>query len=260
EIERQIQVYESGGRVAQETRGWIEEKGITVSQRSKEYAHDYRYFPEPDLPPLMISRQLVEEVRARLPELPDARRARFVNEFGLSSTEAGLLTASKAMADYFEGCVTLGSEGWQQHRLAKTMSNWLLGEFSRLLNAADMEISQAKVLPGQLLELAELVEKSTISITQAKTVFEEMFSTGSSPQAIVSEKGLTQISDGDALAKVVQEVLQANAQAVADVRAGKQQAMTFLVGQVMKATKGRANPGLVNTLLQSALGREEAHL
>ncbi len=256
EAERQRKLLEKGERIVQETRGWVEEKGITVSQRSKEYAHDYRYFPEPDLPPLVLSRELVQSVREKLPELPDARRDRFVQEYGLPRYDANLLTSAKAMANYFEGCLKIGAVSQDEAELqkkAKTVANWLLGEFSRLLNMTNSEITDAKVSPKALGELLQMVETGKISVATAKTVFEEMFRTGKTAAALVAERGLTQVSDSEELAKLVKEVLANNAQGVADYLAGKEQAFGFLVGQVMKVTKGRANPKVARELLQARL-------
>jgi len=249
EAQRQKQVLESGDRLVQETRGWVEEKGITVSQRSKEYAHDYRYFPEPDLPPLTFSRQWVDELCRQLPELPDARRERFMTKYGLSAYDASLLTGSKTMADYFETCL----ENNANPKWAKAVSNWLLGEFSRLLNLSGVDITEAKVRPQQLVELLKMMEKATLSGTSAKEVFQEMFNTGQSAAQVVAQKGLTQISDSTEIDGIITQVLASNAQAVADFKAGKAQALTFLTGQVMRASRGRANPQVVRELLQKRL-------
>ncbi|MCJ7522044.1 MAG: Asp-tRNA(Asn)/Glu-tRNA(Gln) amidotransferase subunit GatB, partial [Dehalococcoidia bacterium] len=173
EVERQCKMLEKGGRPVQETRGWVEDRGITVSQRTKEYAHDYRYFPEPDLPPLTISRELVTEIKARLPELPDARRDRFISEYGLSRYDANLITDSRPLADYFESSLNLFPEGTDVKKSAKTVANWLLGEYSRLFNSTYTEISDCKVEPVHLIEMLDLVDKGTLSTTMAKTVFEE---------------------------------------------------------------------------------------
>jgi aspartyl-tRNA(Asn)/glutamyl-tRNA(Gln) amidotransferase subunit B len=257
EAKRQRKAVKDGERLVQETRGWVEEKGVTVSQRSKEYAHDYRYFPEPDLPPLLLSQDWVENIRSKLPELPEARRDRFMVEYGLSLYDADLLTGSKEMADYFEACLrteTLRSQ--PSARKAKTVSNWLLGEFSRLLNATNSEISEARISPEQLCQLVDLVEKGNVSGTSAKQVFEEMFNTGKDATDIITQRGLSQISDTVAVEEVVKQVIQANTQAVADYEAGKETALKFLVGQVMKATRGRANPHLVNELLKKKLEGE----
>ena len=254
EAKRQRKVVEGGRRLVQETRGWLEDKGETVSQRSKEYAHDYRYFPEPDLPSLVISRDWVEEIGVKLPELPEARRSRFVNEHKLSLYDANLLTSSKAMADYFEDC--LKTEAYKQLPLAKRakeVSNWLLGEFNRLLSATNTGIGDCRVSSEQLCQLLALIEKGGISGTSAKLVFEEMFNSGRQATDIVAEKGLDQISDTQAIKEVASQVIQANTQAVTDYKAGKAQSLTFLVGQVMKVTMGRANPKLVNELLKEKL-------
>ncbi len=254
EAKRQRKAVEEGKRLFQETRGWVEEKGKTVSQRSKEYAHDYRYFPEPDLPHLVLSQDWVEEIGSKLSELPDARRDRFMTEYKLPLYDANLLTSSKAMADYFEACVkTEEYKKLPQAKRAKEVSNWLLGEFSRLLNATNTEIGDCRVSPEQLCQLLDLIEKGSISGTSAKLVFEEMFNTGGHATDIVTEQGLSQISDTQQIKRVVSQVIQANAQAVTDYKEGKTQSLTFLVGQVMKATRGRANPRLVNELLKEKL-------
>jgi aspartyl-tRNA(Asn)/glutamyl-tRNA(Gln) amidotransferase subunit B len=254
EAKRQRKVAAEGRKLVQETRGWVEEKGKTVSQRSKEYAHDYRYFPEPDLPPLVLSREWVEEIRSKVPELPEARRDRFVTEYSLSLYDANLLTSSKAMADYFEACLKTGiPHSLPLPKRAKTVSNWLLGEFSRLLNATSTEISNPRVSPGQLCRLLGVIDKGDISGASAKTVFEEMFNTGKSAEEIIKEQGLSQISDTSEIEESVIQVINSNAQPVADFKAGKEQAFKFLVGQVMKATRGRANPKLVNELLKRKL-------
>ena len=255
EAERQRKVAEEGGRLVQETRGWVEERGATQSQRSKEYAHDYRYFPEPDLPPLTLSPSWVEEIRSRLPEFPEARRDRFVSQYGLPLYDANLLTNSKALADYFEVCVSLSREGPTGKR-AKTVSNWLLGDFARLLNLNEMEINESKVAAAQLVELLDLTDQGTLSRPTAKKVFEEMFNTGKPAKEIAAEQGLTQIGDAAAVAEVIRQVTSNNRQAVADYKAGKEQAIKFLVGQVMKETRGRANPKMVAEILQRELEAE----
>jgi len=255
EAERQRKVVEEGGRLVQETRGWVEEQGITQSQRSKEYAHDYRYFPEPDLPPLAISRSWVEEIKSRLPELPDVKRDRFLSQYGLSVYDANLLTDSKAVADYFEACVNV-SQGPSPEKRAKTISNWLLGDFARLLNANDIEINESKIAPSNLVELLDLLDQGTLSGPAAKKVFEEMFDTGKTAKEIAAQQGLTQISDSSAIGGMVRQVLADNPQAVADFKAGKEQAVKFLVGQVMKASRGRANPQMAAEVVKQELGVE----
>ena len=256
EVERQKKLAEEGGRLVQETRGWVEEKGATVSQRSKEYAHDYRYFPEPDLPPMEFSRALVEEIRSRLPELPDAVRDRFMSQYNLSRYDANLLTVSRAMADYFEACLKLLPAGTGAEKKAKTVANWLLGEFTRLLNATNIEIKDVKVKPQHLVEMFDLIEKGTLSTKMAKEVFEDMFHSGKKASQVVQEKGLAQISTTTELETVVGQVIAANSQAVADYKQGKETALKFLVGQVMKATKGQANPQMVNELLRRMLAKD----
>jgi aspartyl-tRNA(Asn)/glutamyl-tRNA(Gln) amidotransferase subunit B len=253
EVERQRKVVEEGGRLVQETRGWVEEKGATVSQRSKEQAHDYRYFPEPDLPPLSVSREWVEEIKARLPELPDARRDRFVSQLGLSRYDASLLTVSKAMADYFESCLKLMPQGVDTEKKAKAVANWLLGEFNRLLNATGTEIEKSKLTPRHLVEMLDLIDKGTLSTKMAKEVFEEMFHSGKKASEIVKDKGLAQISSSLELDGIIEQVIAANPQAVADFKQGKEQALKFLVGQAMKATRGQANHRIVNDLLRRKL-------
>jgi len=254
EAKRQRKVVAEGKRLVQETRGWVEERGRTVSQRSKEYAHDYRYFPEPDLPPLVLNRDWVEGIRSKLPELPEARRDRFVAEYGLPLYDANLLTGSKAMADYFEACLkTETPQSLPLARRAKTVSNWLLDEFSRLLNVTDTEISDSRVSPEQLCQLLDLIQKGSISGTSAKLVFEEMFNTSKDAADIITQRELSQISDTQVVREVVRQVIQANTQAVADYKAGKAQAIKYLIGQVMKATRGRANPKLASELLREKL-------
>ncbi len=249
EARRQRRVLEEGGALVQETRGWVDEKGTTVSQRSKEYADDYRYFPEPDLPPLVFNREWIEEIRAKLPELPEARRERFVTQYGLPLYDANILTSSKAMADYFESCLKL-----MDHNKTKLVSNWLLGDFSRLLNATNTEIENTKIAPEHLAEMLSLVDKGTISGATAKAVFEEMFYSGKRASAIVAEKKLSQISDAAEIREVVKKVIANNTKAVSDYKAGKQQALTFITGQVMRATRGRANPSLTREILIEELG------
>jgi aspartyl-tRNA(Asn)/glutamyl-tRNA(Gln) amidotransferase subunit B len=249
ESKRQRKVLEEGGTLVQETRGWMDEKEVTVSQRSKEYADDYRYFPEPDLPPLFFDRAWIEEIKARLPELPETRKGRFMAQYDLPLYDASILTSSRAMADYFEDCLKLTSPN-----KAKMVSNWLLGDFSRLLNATDSDIENTRVSPSLLVELLNLVDKRTISGPTAKAVFEKMFYTGKRASDIVAEGKLSQLSDATELNGIVKQVLANNAKAVADYKAGKQQALTFLTGQIMKVTKGTANPAVVREILVQELG------
>jgi aspartyl-tRNA(Asn)/glutamyl-tRNA(Gln) amidotransferase subunit B len=249
ESRRQGKVLEEGGELVQETRGWVEEAGITVIQRTKEYAEDYRYFPEPDLPPLVLDRAWIEEIRARLPELPEARRDRFMTQYGLPLYDANILTGSRAMADYFENCVKLMDPG-----KAKMVSNWLLGDFSRLLNATNTGIESVKMSPKHLAEMLGLVDNGTISGPAAKAVFEEMFRSGKGASEIITEKKLGQISDAGEIREVVKQVIANNTGPVADYTSGKQQALTFIIGQVMKTTRGRANPGVVREIIIQELG------
>ena len=249
ESRRQKKLLQEGGELVQETRGWIDEAGITVLQRTKEYADDYRYFPEPDLPPLVLDRARIEEIGTRLPELPEARRDRFVAEYGLPVYDANILTGSRAMADYFEGCIKLMDPG-----KAKTVSNWLSGDFSRLLNATNTEVENVRISPKYLTEMLDLVGNGAISGPTAKAVFEEMFHSGKQAGEIIREKKLSQISDADEIREVVKQVIANNTGAIADYASGKQQALTFIIGQVMKATRGRANPGVVREIILQELG------
>ncbi|MEG6521441.1 Asp-tRNA(Asn)/Glu-tRNA(Gln) amidotransferase subunit GatB [Desulfotomaculum sp. 1211_IL3151] len=246
EVERQIKVLNSGGKVIQETRTWDEAKGMTISMRSKEQAHDYRYFPDPDLVPLVLDHQWIDFIRESLPELPDQRRTRYMQAYGLPEYDASVLTLTKEMSDYFEEVIK-----YYDH--PKVISNWLMGDLSRLLNASGIDITQCKIKPARLAEMLKLMDQGTISGKIAKTVFEEMFNSGKDPAVIVQEKGLVQISDAGAIASVVAEVIAANPKSVQDYQAGKTQAIGFLVGQVMKATRGKANPELVNRILLEKL-------
>jgi len=254
EDDRQRRVLEDGGRVIQETRGWVEERGVTVSQRSKEHAHDYRYFPEPNLPPLVIDPAWVEEIRGRLPELAPQRKARLVGAYGLPEYDASLLTSSKALADYYEAALRQKQlSGTAMESLAKNLSNWILGDLSRLLNLGNLDITETKVTPTHLVELVDFIDSGKLSTTLAKTVLEETFKTGEAPGEIVREKGYVQISDTKAVKAAVAQAIEANPQAVADYVNGKDTAARFLVGQVMKITRGQAKPALVNQLIQERL-------
>jgi aspartyl-tRNA(Asn)/glutamyl-tRNA(Gln) amidotransferase subunit B len=257
EAKRQKRVVEKEGKLVQETRGWVEEKGITVSQRSKEYAHDYRYFPEPDLPPLAFNDEWIDEIRSRIEELPDTMRERFLSQYGLPVYDVDLLVDSRAMAKYFEDCVSYMpklSNGKDLGKMAKSVSNWLLGDFSRMLNATNTKIENVKTSPKHVADMLVLLDKGTISGPTAKAVFEEMFLSGKEAKDIIAEKGLSQISDGTKIENVVDKVIASNSQAVSDYKAGKQQSLSFLIGQVMKATKGRANPGLAKEIIVDKLG------
>jgi aspartyl-tRNA(Asn)/glutamyl-tRNA(Gln) amidotransferase subunit B len=252
EASRQRKVIGEGGNLHQETRGWADDKGSTQPQRSKEYAQDYRYFPEPDLPPLTLSPAWVDELRANLPGLPEARRDQFISRYALPDYDARLLAGSKSLADYFEDCMK-AYHGPAPEKRAKTVSNWLLGEYTRWLNAEGIEIHQSRVAPLQLVELVEMCEQNAVTVPAAKTVFEEMYRSGKPPGEIAARLGLTQISDMSAVEAAVKAAIAANTQAVVDFRAGKQQSLSFLVGQVMKATRGRANPSVVTEILRREL-------
>ena len=254
EVERQRRVLEDGGQVAQETRGWVEERNVTVSQRSKEYAHDYRYFPEPDLSPLVIDPAWVEELRSRLPELAPQRKARLVQQFGIPEYDASLLTNSKALADYYESAVAQKQlSGVALEKFSKSVSNWMLGDLARLLNLQNLDITETQVTPARLAELIDLIDTGTLSVTLAKTVLEEAFQSGKSPGEIVGQKGCTQIGDAAIMEAAVAQAIEANPQAVADYLKGKETAARFLVGQVMKITKGQAKPELAARLVQEGL-------
>jgi len=246
EIERQREVLEEGGKIVQETRTWDETKGVTESMRTKETATDYRYYPDPDLLPIVVDPQWVEEIRASLPELPDAKKERLIKELGLSAYDAGIITGSLALAEFFDRTVALFNE-------PKTVANWIMGEYLRLLNAEGQEVQESKVTPEKMAALLESQAAGKISGKMAKVVFEEMFNTGKDPAEIIKEKGMVQISDTGALAAIIDKVIAANPQSVEDYRAGKEKAIGFLVGQVMKETKGQANPGVVNELLKQKL-------
>ena len=251
---RQRKILEDGGRVIQVTRGWSEARNVTLSQRSKESAHDYRYFPEPDLPPLTIDQDWVEEIRGRLPELAGQRSARFTQQYGLPEYDSGLLTSSKSMADFYEDALAGDSgAGMTGGVLAKTLSNWMLGDLSRLLNIENLEISQSRVTPSNLVELIGLVDSGAISNNTAKTVLEDVFNTGVSPAKVVKDNGYAQINDSSVLESAVTQALEDNPKAVEDYKNGKDTAAKFLVGQVMKITKGQAKPDLVNQLVQEGL-------
>ncbi|MFW5436050.1 Asp-tRNA(Asn)/Glu-tRNA(Gln) amidotransferase subunit GatB [Paenibacillus apiarius] len=246
EEERQADILDDGGAVVQETRRWDEAQGRTLSMRSKEEAHDYRYFPDPDLVTLHIDDEWKERVRASIPELPDARKARYTAEYGLSGYDAEGITSSKKLADLFE-------ESLQYTKDAKAVANWIMGDLLGYLNGNGIEIDAVKLSSQGLGEMIGLIEKGTISSKIAKTVFKEMLESGKSPQVIVEEKGLVQISDEGAIKAIVEQMIAKNPQSVEDYRAGKEKAIGFLVGQVMKETKGKANPGLVNQLLVECL-------
>lgn len=246
EAMRQAELLEDGGKVVQETRTWDEKEGVTKSMRTKEEANDYRYFPEPDLVPFTVSDEYIETIRKSLPELPDARKERYMKEFGLSSEDAVFMTNDKATADYFEAAVDAGAD-------PKACVNWLMGEFASQLSTDGIEIAKAPVSAENLAALLKLISKGTISGKIAKKVFATMWKEGGNPEEIVKAQGLVQISDTAELSKLVDEVVGKNPKAVEDFKAGKKKAVGALVGQIMKATKGKANPRVINELLNKKM-------
>jgi aspartyl-tRNA(Asn)/glutamyl-tRNA(Gln) amidotransferase subunit B len=246
EIERQIEVIEEGGTIVQETRLFNPDTGMTRSMRGKEEAHDYRYFPDPDLVPLVISDDWVEDARLALPELPEAKRTRYREELGLTPYDAEVLTVSRELADYFDACTELFGQ-------PKTAANWIMGEVTRALNDDGRSIAECPVTPRLLAGLLSLIDKGTISGKIAKTVFDEMYRTGKEPADIVEEKGLVQVSDTGEIERIIDEIMAANAGQVEEYRGGKEKVLGFFVGQVMRASKGKANPAVVNELLLKKL-------
>ncbi len=250
---RQVEVLRSGGTIVQETRGWQENRGITVSQRSKEQAHDYRYFPEPDLPPLLISRKRVEEIRAHLPELPDVRRARYQTDYALSVQDANILTEDKALGDYFERVMATTKASDRKARAKKVAGNWL-PEVVRLLKEQSRAIQDCPLAPVALSNLLDLLDQQRITGTQAKEVLEEAYASGEMPEAVVTRKGIKPpISDQSALEGIVEEVIASNPKVASDYRGGKTNAIQALVGQVMKRTRGQARADMVQNLLRQKL-------
>jgi aspartyl-tRNA(Asn)/glutamyl-tRNA(Gln) amidotransferase subunit B len=246
EIKRQIGSLKDGEKIVQETRLWDTDQNITVSMRGKEEAHDYRYFPDPDLVPLRIDEKWIEEIRKSLPELPDQKKGRFVKDYKIPEYDAEILTSTKAMANYFEDCVSLFPE-------PKTVSNWMMGDLLRELNRDEKEVDQCCVTPKHLAEMLKMLKDGTISGKIAKDVFEEMYQTGDPPAMIVKEKGWVQILDAGEIERVIEKVIQANPKLVEDYQNGKEKVFGFLVGETMKETKGKANPKLVNDLLRKKL-------
>jgi aspartyl-tRNA(Asn)/glutamyl-tRNA(Gln) amidotransferase subunit B len=251
EVIRQTKALETGEKLLQETRLWDATRGVTRSMRSKEFAHDYRYFPEPDLVPLATSREWIEAIRGTLPELPDARMQRFVAEYGIPAYDAGVLTSSKALADYYEASI-------KRYPKPKVVSNWMMVELLRALNRDGIEVEQSRIAPENLAELLQLVDDGTISGTMAKTVFDAMYETGKTAAEIVQERGLRQISDENALVAAIDRALADNPEEVSEFRAGREKLLSFFMGQVMKATQGKANPQAVNKLLREKLAGKGA--
>ncbi len=246
EIERQIDILEDGGKIEQETLLWNADAGKAVSMRGKEEAHDYRYFPEPDLVPVLIGEDWINEVKTSLPELPDKRKQRFINEYGLPEYDAKVLTSEKATADYFEKIV-------RKTKHYKTASNWVMGDVAAYVNEHKIDISVFPVSPDNLAKLINLIHENVISSKIAKEIFPEMIKSGSDPEVIVNEKNLVQITDTAALEEIIKKVLSDNPSQVEQFKAGKEKVFGFFVGQVMRATKGKANPKLVNEILRKEL-------
>ena len=247
EIKRQKKVIKEGGKIIQETRLWNSDKGVTESMRSKEEAHDYRYFPDPDLMPIEFDKAWIDEIRASVVELPDKKRERFIKEYNLPEQDADSLTAERSIAEWFEEAVDLGGD-------PKNVGNWMKGELARLLNEENRQIEDCALSPRLLVDMLTLINKGTISGKIAKTVFEEMYMTGKEAAAIVEDKGLVQISDEAGIEAMVDEVLSKNPDEVERFRGGEAKLMGFFVGRIMKETKGKANPKIVNELLRKKLG------
>jgi aspartyl-tRNA(Asn)/glutamyl-tRNA(Gln) amidotransferase subunit B len=247
EVSRQIEVLEGGGKIRQETRLYDPDKGETRALRSKEEANDYRYFPDPDLLPVALDDELIQSVGKTLPELPDQKAARYVEQFGLSAYDAGLLTASRELGDFYESVVA------KLNGHAKLAANWVMGELSGALNKDGLEISASRIDPTRLAGLLARIADETISGKIAKDVFEQMWSESKDADAIIEAKGLKQITDTGAIEKVIDEVMAANPKQLADYRSGKDKLFGFFVGQVMKVSGGKANPGQVNELLKKKL-------
>ncbi|MFM7679606.1 MAG: Asp-tRNA(Asn)/Glu-tRNA(Gln) amidotransferase GatCAB subunit B, partial [Roseiflexaceae bacterium] len=252
EIERQIDVLTNGGRIIQSTRGWNDATGKTVEQRTKEFAHDYRYFPDPDIPPLQMESAYVQTIGARLPELPITRYQRFMTQYALSAKDAESLTITREVADFYEATVTASVAVGGS---ARDASVWIIGEFFRLLNDRGERIADAsaRMTPQHIAGVIALLSKSTITRASAKEVFEECYTTGATPDAVVATRGLAVIGDSDALLKMARDAVAANPKAVADYKAGKEASIKFLVGQIMKVSRGQASPQAAEAALVTAL-------
>ena len=248
EIQRQIEVLENGGKIYQETRRFDDAKGVGYAMRSKEDAQDYRYFPEPDLAPIVLSEEYINNIKENLPEMPHIKKERYIKEFDLPEYDAEILTSSKKTASFFEKANAICNN-------PKAVSNWIMGDFARMLNEKEIEIDESKVTEENLASLIMLIDKGTISSKIAKQIFEEMFKTGEDAKAIVEKRGLVQISDEGAIKEICQRVVDANPQSIIDYKAGKDRAIGFLVGQIMKETKGTANPQIVNKLLLEIINK-----
>jgi aspartyl-tRNA(Asn)/glutamyl-tRNA(Gln) amidotransferase subunit B len=246
EVDRQKTLLSEGEKVIQETRHWDESKNITVSMRSKEEAHDYRYFPEPDLLPLQVDLKMIEEIRKNLPELPEARKERFIKDYQIPEYDAEILTSSKVLGDYYEKATSLYSN-------KKVLSNWIMGELMHYLNEEKVEIEDSPISPENLVEMLKLIDEGLISRKMAKDIFEKMFRTGKSASQIVKESGITQITDENELIELIDRVIKENPQSAIDFKQGKEQVLNYLVGQVMRYTKGRAKPDFVFNALKQRL-------
>lgn len=250
EINRQIQVLESGGKVVQETRLYDSGKNITVSMRSKEEAHDYRYFPEPDLIPLVLDPKFIEQTKSNLQELPDQKKERYIREYGIPAYDANVITSSKKLAEFYEEAVKSSGDPKQE---GKTVSNWVMGEMLRLAKEKDKEIDEISLKARDLGALVKLIRTGTISNNIAKTVFEEMILSGKNPEAIVQEKGLVQVSDTSAILAIINEIIAANPNQYNEYKSGKDKLFGFFVGQVMKKMAGKGNPAVINELMKKRL-------
>lgn len=248
EIKRQIEEIESGGKIVQETRRWDDTKGINYAMRGKEDAHDYRYFPDPDLVPIITSKERIEEIRKSLPELPDTRKQRYIKEYGLPEYDAALITSSKNLANFFDDAVKNTSN-------SKAVSNWIMGDLLRLLKEKELEIEQIPFHGSYLAKLINLIDAGTTNGTIAKKIFDEMFVEGKDPEVIVKEKGLVQISDEGQIVETIKQILANNPQSIADYKSGKDKAFGFLVGQAMREMKGKANPQVINKILKEELDK-----
>jgi aspartyl-tRNA(Asn)/glutamyl-tRNA(Gln) amidotransferase subunit B len=247
EFERQVAVVQAGGAIIQETRRWDDAREMTAPMRSKEMEEEYRYFPEPDLVPLQLDPEWIENVRRGLPELPEQRRRRYVKTLGLPSVDAAVLVANPDLSHFFDAAVRLRSAD------PKTVANWLMGDFSRVLNEAGMSARDSRLTPENLVTLIRLVESGDISNRIARDIFEETHRTGKGPDEIVRDRGLTQVSDENAIEAIADQVIADNAEIVAKFHAGKESVLGFLVGQLMKASQGRANPQMAQRILRSRL-------
>lgn len=259
EIKRQTEVLEGGGRIEQETRGWLEDKQKTVTQRTKEYAEDYRYFPEPDLPPLDFNRAEIKKLEVSLPELPDEKRKRFIKFYDLSSYDATLLTSQSQLADFYENSLFayLKTKNTKRARVesevAKKVANWIIGEFLRKLNETQQKVEEVQITPAYLAELLYFLDKKEITAQAAKIVFSAMFVSGKKPSIIISEQGIGAIGAGKDLEKIIDKVIAENTKAIEDFRRGKKESLSYLLGQVMRKTEGKADPDLTRDIILKKL-------